>query len=175
MRNTLRRKQNPYLFLKIGEDRERFRRVCVWTLCLLRRFRQRIQWIVTKDWGKTENGLKNCLWNAKHAFFATGVSRQQVAKASRQNTHRQNYEKIFQLFFATGRSTRKGVASWATKISMYPSRLDLSLAIKLPKSIRELKSVACDLDDPWLSHQNRATLFLKIFSFCKNKVLSKNT
>ena len=29
MRNTLRRKQNPYLFLKIGEERERISRVCV--------------------------------------------------------------------------------------------------------------------------------------------------
>ena len=67
MRNTLRRKQNPYLFLKIGEERERFKRVCVWTLCLLRRFRQRRQWIVTKDWGKNWKGFlffilkKNCL------------------------------------------------------------------------------------------------------------------
>ena len=48
---------------------------------------------------------------AKHAFFATGVSRQQVARASRQKTQSQNYEKNFYVFFATGRSTREGVAS----------------------------------------------------------------
>ena len=29
MRNTLRRKQNPYIFLKIGEEKERISRVCV--------------------------------------------------------------------------------------------------------------------------------------------------
>ena len=92
MRNTLRRKQNPYLFLKIGEERERLRRVCVWTLCHLRRFRQRRQWIVTKDWGKTEKGFyclkkkKNCLIFTKHAIFATETSRQPVARVSRQNT-----------------------------------------------------------------------------------------
>ena len=45
--------------------------------------------------GKTEKVLKNLLWNAKHAFFATGVSHQQVARASRQNTQSQNYEKNF--------------------------------------------------------------------------------
>ena len=67
MRNTLRRKQNPYLFLKIGEERERLRRVCVWTLCHLRRFRQRRQWIVTKDWGKTEKGF--CLFFCFIFFF----------------------------------------------------------------------------------------------------------
>ena len=60
-----------------------------------------------------------------------------------------------------------------SKISVYPSRLDLSLANKSPKSTRELAAVACDLDDLRLSRQNRATLFLKFYSFCKNKVLSK--
>ena len=69
----------------------------------------------------------------------------------------------------------EGVVSWAAKISVYPSWLDLSLANKSPKITRKLAAVACDLDDPWLSCQNRATLFLKFFSFCKNKVLSKNT
>ena len=51
----------------------------------------------------------------------------------------------------------------------------LSLANKSPKLTRELAAKACDLDDPQLSQQNRATLFLKFFSFCKNKILSKNT
>ena len=47
---------------------------------------------------------------AKHVFFATGVSRQQVAKSSRQNTQKQNYEKFSKGFFVTGRSTCEGVA-----------------------------------------------------------------
>ena len=108
MRNTLRRKQNPYLFLKIGEERERLRRVCVWTLCLLRRFRQRRQWIVTKDWGKAEKGFvfekKNCLIFAKHAIFATETSHQPVAKTSRQNTQSQIYEKKFLSVFRDWKS-----------------------------------------------------------------------
>ena len=36
--------------------------------------------------GKIEKGLQTDLVFAKHAFFATEVSRQQVARSSRQNT-----------------------------------------------------------------------------------------
>ena len=71
------------------------------------------------------------------------------------------------MFFATGRSTR-------AKISVYPSRLNLSLANKSPKLTRELAAEACDLDDLRLSHQNKATLFLKFFSvFVKTKYFPK--
>ena len=44
------------------------------------------QWIVTKSLRENRKGLKTDPLIAKHMFFATGVSRQQVAKASRQNT-----------------------------------------------------------------------------------------
>ena len=44
---------------------------------------------------KTEKDLKIAPIFAKHAFFATEVSRQQVARSSRQNTQRQNFEKNF--------------------------------------------------------------------------------
>ena len=178
MRNTLRRKQNPYLFLKIGEERERLRRVCVWTLCHLRRFRQRRQWIVTKDWGKTEKGFCFVFFFKKTASFSqnTRFSRlRQVARVTRQNTSSLKIWKKFLSIFATRSLTREGVASWATKISVYPSQLDLLLANKSPKPTRKLVAVSCDLDDLWLSCQNRATLFLKFFSFCKNKIFSKNT
>ena len=133
------------------------------------------QWIVTKIRAKNWKSFKNCLRNAEHAFFAIEVSHQQVARSSYQNTWRQNCEKNFQVFFATGRSIREGVASWAVKISVYPSRLDPSLVNKSPKITCERAAEACDLGNPRLSCQNRATLFLKFFSFCKNKILSKNT
>ena len=45
-----------------------------------------------------EKNLKNSLQKAKHAFFATEVSRQQVTKSSRQNTQRQNCEKFSKCF-----------------------------------------------------------------------------
>ena len=61
--------------------------------------------------GKLKMFLKTDPLFDKHAIFATGVSRQQVARASRQKTQSQNYEKNFYVFFATGRSTREGVAS----------------------------------------------------------------
>ena len=60
---------------------------------------------------KLKKVLKTYPLFAKHAFFAIGVSRQQVARASRQNTKSQNCEKNFQVFFATRRSTRERVAS----------------------------------------------------------------
>ena len=45
--------------------------------------------------GKLKRFLKTDPLFAKHAFFATGVSRQQVTRASCQNTQTQNCEKIF--------------------------------------------------------------------------------
>ena len=45
--------------------------------------------------GKIEKDLKAAPIFAKHAFFATEVSRQQHVRSSRQNTQRQNFEKIF--------------------------------------------------------------------------------
>ena len=61
--------------------------------------------------GKLKQILKTALISAKHAIFATGVSRHTVASSSRQSTQEQNFEKFFYVFFATGRSTRERVAS----------------------------------------------------------------
>ena len=46
----------------------------------------------------------------KHAIFAIELSRKQVAKVNRQNTQDKNFEKFIQVFFATGSSTREGIA-----------------------------------------------------------------
>ena len=45
--------------------------------------------------GKTEKDLKTAPIFAKHAFFATEVSRHKVTNSSRQNTQRQKIEKFF--------------------------------------------------------------------------------
>ena len=45
--------------------------------------------------GKTEKDLKTAPIFAKHAFFATEVSRHKDANSSRQNTQRQKFEKFF--------------------------------------------------------------------------------
>ena len=59
----------------------------------------------------TEKNFENSLRNAKHAFFATKVSRQQVARSSHQNTQRQNCEKFSKCFsWLEGLPVRK---SWA--------------------------------------------------------------
>ena len=41
--------------------------------------------------GKTKKYFKNCLYYAKHAFFASEVSRQIVARSTHQNTSRQKF------------------------------------------------------------------------------------
>ena len=62
MRNTLRRKQNPYLFLKIGEEREIQESLCVNTVSF-----KEVQTKKTmnshkrlRGEKKTKNGFKNC-------------------------------------------------------------------------------------------------------------------
>ena len=42
-----------------------------------------------------------------------------------------------------------------------------------PKPTRKFAAVACDLDDPRLSRQNRATLFLNFSVFVKTKYFPK--
>ena len=167
--------KSPYLFLEALEVNKCNNGGCrEWHGVFGRDLVER-KWIVTKSSKENWKGLKTDPVFAKHTIFATGVSCQQVARSSRQNTQRQNCEKFSKCFLRLEGLPTKGVASWAAKISVYPSRLDPSLANKSPKSTCERAAEACDLGDPRLSHQNRATLFLKFFSFCKNKILSKNT
>ena len=56
------------------------------------------RWTVIKVQGKTEKDLKTTPIFAKHAFFATEVSRHKVTSSSRQNTQRHKFEKIFKRF-----------------------------------------------------------------------------
>ena len=53
------------------------------------------RWTVTNVRGKTEKDLKTAPISAKHAFFATWLSRHTVASSSRQNTQGQKFEKFF--------------------------------------------------------------------------------
>ena len=58
-----------------------------------------------------KKNFKNCLWNAKHAFFMTDTSCQSVARVTRQNTTSQKFWKNLLSVFATRSLTREGVAS----------------------------------------------------------------
>ena len=112
----------------------------------------------------------------KHAFFATEVSHQKVSSFTRQNTSSQKFWKNLLSVFRNWKFHSEGVASWAAKISVYPSRLDLPLVNKSPKLTCKLATVACNLYDPRLSYQNRTTLFLKFsvfFFFVKKKYFPK--
>ena len=55
MWNTLRKRQNPYLFLKIGEEWERIWRFCVWKRWFWKRERGTRRWIVTRCEGKMKS------------------------------------------------------------------------------------------------------------------------
>ena len=112
------------------------------------------RWIITKVWGKTEKDLKTAPIFAKHVFFATEVSHQQVVRTSRQNTQRQNFEKKFLSVFrdwkvysqgshemsrenlwvtlAIGPSTCEQVAKIDPRTHDWGPRFDL-LATELPK------------------------------------------
>ena len=98
MKKSSETKKTYTFFLKIGEGMmQKWRLRCV-TRSVWVKFGWERQWTVTKIQGKNLKSFKNCLRNAKHAFFATEVSRQQVARASRQNTQRQNCEKFSKCF-----------------------------------------------------------------------------
>ena len=56
------------------------------------------RWTVTNVWGKTEKNLKTAPIFAKHAFFATEMSRQKVARSGRQNTQGQKFENFSKCF-----------------------------------------------------------------------------
>ena len=95
-------RENPYLFLEDLRRNDAKMEIemcdmeCLGQIQLRKKWGR--QWTVTKIRGKTEKGLKTDPVFAKHAIFATEVSRQQVAKSSRQNTQRQNCEKFSKCF-----------------------------------------------------------------------------
>ena len=94
-------RENPYLFL---EDLRRNDAKMEIEMCVTECLGQ----IQLREMGKTVNSHKNLRENwkrfktdrvfAKHAIFATEVSRQQVARSSCQNTQRQNFEKFSKCF-----------------------------------------------------------------------------
>ena len=95
-------KENHTFFLKIGEGMMQ-----KWRLrCVTQSVWVRFSWERNgedseqsqKFEGKLKNGLKTDPVFAKHAIFATEVSRKQVAKSSRQNTQRQDCEKFSKCF-----------------------------------------------------------------------------
>ena len=51
------------------------------------------RWTVTNAWGKTKKDLKTAPIFAKHAYFATWLSRHKAASSSRQNTQGQKFKK----------------------------------------------------------------------------------
>ena len=92
-------RENPYLFLDVwrrhGAKMEDFSKN---TRSVWERYFGEDNEQSLKLEEKTKNFWKTVLKNAKHAFFATELSRQQVARSSRQNTQRKKCEKFSKCF-----------------------------------------------------------------------------
>ena len=116
------------------------------------------KWIVIKSSRENWKSYKNCPYYAKHAFFVTKVSRQSVTRVNRQNTSSQKFWKNLLSVFRDWKSHLRG--------SCELSRENLCVP---------LATVACYLDGPQLSCQNRAKLFLKFLVFVKTKYFPKTT
>ena len=115
--------------------------------------------------GKTEKVLKT-VFEMQNVRFLRLI---QVARTPAKTLQAKSFKKICQVFFVTGSLICEGVASWAAKISVYPLRLDLSLANKLPKQTCELATwMTCD----WVA-KTRQHCFLKFSVFVKTKYFPK--
>ena len=94
--------KNPYLFLEDWRRNDAKMEIeicdteCLGQIQLREKWGR--QWTVIKIWGKNWKSFKNYLRNAKHMFFVTEMSRQQVVRASYQNIQRQNCEKFSKCF-----------------------------------------------------------------------------
>ena len=92
-------RENPYLFLDVWRRHDaKMEAFSKETRSVWVRFSWERKWIVTKSSRKNWRDLKTDPVFAKHELFATEVSRQQVARSSRQNTQRKNCEKFSKCF-----------------------------------------------------------------------------
>ena len=137
------------------------------------------RWTVTNVRGKTEKDLKTAPIYAKHAFFATWLSRHKVASSSRQfKPPKHSRTKILKNFLSVFRN-------WKVypRVSRELSRENLWITLATGPSTREQVTKndprRCDwgsrLDIPATEPPKQGkTGFLK-FSDFSNKILSKNT
>ena len=145
-------------------------------------------------------GFKNWPICAKHASFAIGLSREQVARTLKTKILK-NFLSVFRDWkfypwgsleisrknlwvpLATGTSTCEQVTDLSRKkhknpnfekYSKYFSRLGHWLASEPWKISMWARNWGMRLDQRATESPNRAALFLKFNNFCKNKILSKN-
>ena len=96
--NTLRKRQNPYLFLKIGEEMMKRMEVLCVEMVILAEGGMNKTMNNHEMWGKNEKFLKTALKVTLHTFFATGMSCEQVAKSSHQKPVWQNLKNLSKCF-----------------------------------------------------------------------------
>ena len=65
------------------------------------------QWTVTKSRGKNWKSFKNCLWNAKHAFFAIETSRQGKPPKHSKSKLWKNFLSVFRDWKVYSRGSRE--------------------------------------------------------------------
>ena len=100
MKKSSETEKTHTFFLKIGEEMmQKWMRFEV-RHGVFEREKWGRQWTVTKIRGKNwkKKKLKNCLWNAKHTFFATDTSRQSVTRTPAKTLQAKRFENFAKCF-----------------------------------------------------------------------------
>ena len=165
-------RENPYLFLenwrRNGAEME-FEE-CLGQFQLREKWGR--QWSVTKSRGKNWKSFKNCLWNAKHAFFVTETSRQgKLPKHSKSKLW-----KKFLNVFCNWKVDPWGSRELSREILCVPLATGPFTREQVAKTNPRAHGCSMRLGWPATESPKQGNIVFEIFQFfVKNKVLSKNT
>ena len=119
--------------------------------------------------------FKNWPIFAKHSFFATGVSHQQVVRSSRQNTQRKNCEKFSKSFCRDWKVYSRGSRELSRENLCVPLTTGPSTREQVAKIDPRTHDWGPRLDLPATESPKQGKNELLKFSDFKIKILSKNT
>ena len=124
---------------------------------------------------KLKNNFKNCPYCAKHAFFATEVSRQKVTSFTCQNTSSQKFWKSLVSVFHNWKSHSRGSRELSHENLCVPLATGPSTREQVIKTDPRARDCGMRLGWPATESPKQGNTVFEIFNFCKNKILSKNT
>ena len=132
------------------------------------------KWIVIKGSRENWTPFKNRPTFAKHSFFATEVSRQKVASFTRQNTSSPKFWKNFLSVFRNWKSHLRGSRELSCENLCVPLATGPSTREQVAKTDPQERDCDMQLVWPVTESPKQGNTVFEIFSFCKNKILSKN-
>ena len=164
-------RENPYLFLEDWRknDAEMEFEECLGQFQLKKKWGR--QWTVTKSRGKNWNSFKKCLWNAKHAFFATETSRQGKPPKHLKSKFWKNFVSVFRDWkvYLWGSCELSRENLWVN-LATRPSTRE-----QVAKSDPRRRDWGSRLDIPVTEPPKQGKIGFLKFSDFLNKILSKNT